>query len=48
VTNRMQAGPLAGAMDFLQLRGGYTVAGTAGERRIAFQAPGSAETFRGR
>jgi hypothetical protein len=48
VTNRMQAGPLTSAMDFLQLRGGYTVAGTAGDRRIAFQAPGSAETFRGR
>jgi hypothetical protein len=48
VTNRMQAGPLTSAMDFLQLRGGYTVTGTAGDRRIAFQAPGSAETFRGR
>ena len=48
VVNRMQAGPLASGMDFLQLRGRYAVAGTAGDRRIAFQAPGSAETFRGR
>ena len=48
VTNRMQAGPLAGAMNFLQLRGRYDVTGTAGTRRLAFQAPGSAETFRGR
>jgi hypothetical protein len=46
--NRMQSGPLEGAMDFLQLRGRYDVDGTAGDRRLAFQSPGSAETFRGR
>ena len=45
--NRMQSGPLEGAMDFLQLRGRYAVDGTAGDRRLAFQSPGSAETFRG-
>jgi hypothetical protein len=48
VVNRMQRGPLASAMDFLQLRGRYAVDGTAGGRRLAFQSPGSAETFRGR
>ena len=44
----MQRGPLLSAMDFLQLRGRYTVAGTAGGRSLSFQSPGSAETFRGR
>jgi hypothetical protein len=48
VVNRLQRGPLASAMDFLQLRGRYAVDGTAGGRRLAFQSPGSAETFRGR
>jgi hypothetical protein len=48
VANRMQSGPITNAMDFLQLRGQYTVAGRAAERVIDFQAPGSAETFRGR
>ena len=47
VVNARQ-GPLAGAMDFLQLRGRYDVAGTAADRRFGFQAAGSAETFRGR
>jgi hypothetical protein len=42
------AGPLASGMDFLQLRGRYTVTGRAGERPVNFSAPGSAETFRGR
>ena len=35
-------------LDFLQMRGRYAVSGTAGERRFTFEAPGSAETFRGR
>ena len=35
-------------MDFLQLRVRYTVSGKAGDRAIQFEAPGSAETFRGR
>lgn len=48
IVNRMRNGPLAGTMDFLQMRGRYGVAGTAGDRRLAFQAAGSAETFRGR
>lgn len=48
VVNRMPAGPLASSMDFLQLRGRYAVEGTVGDRQLAFQSPGSAETFRGR
>jgi hypothetical protein len=48
INNRMQRGPLASRMDFLQLRGRYAVNGTAGDRHLAFQSPGSAETFRGR
>ena len=48
VVNRAAAGPLATAMDLLQLRGTYAVSGHAGERALAFSAPGSAETFRGR
>jgi hypothetical protein len=47
IVNQMQAGPLLSAMDFLQLRGRYTVAGTAGGRALSFQSSGSAETFRG-
>ncbi len=35
-------------LDFLQMRGTYTVSGTAGDRPVNFTAPGSAETFRGR
>ena len=34
-------------MNFLQMRGQYTVSGMAGNRAIEFTAPGSAETFRG-
>jgi hypothetical protein len=41
-------GPLGSGLDFLQLRGTYTVTGRAGGRRLKFAAPGSAETFRGR
>ena len=37
----------AGGVDFLQLRGNYTVRGRAGGREVSFSAPGSAETFRG-
>ncbi|MCC7244000.1 MAG: hypothetical protein IT180_18915 [Acidobacteria bacterium] len=44
----MRDGPLAEGLDFLQMRGRYRVSGTAGERKIDFVAPGSAETFRGR
>ena len=39
-------GPLANGINFLQLRGTYTVTGTARERRIALSGPGTAETFR--
>jgi hypothetical protein len=46
VTTRSQQGPLANQVDFLQLRGQYTVDGTAGTRTIHFTAPGAAETFR--
>jgi hypothetical protein len=41
-----QGAPSAG-LDFLQLRGQYTVTGRAGNRTIDFTASGSAETFRG-
>jgi hypothetical protein len=48
VTSRA-AGPLnASGLDFLQLRGTYTVTGRAADRDLNFSAPGSAETFRGR
>ena len=39
---------LASGLDFLQLRGAYTVRGRVGGRDVHFTAPGSAETFRGR
>jgi hypothetical protein len=35
-------------LDFLQMRARYRVTGQAGDRRLDFEAPGSAETFRGR
>jgi hypothetical protein len=44
---RMTQGALANGLNFLQMRGQYTVSGLAGDRTIAFTAPGSAETFRG-
>ena len=47
VTTRMTQGALANGLNFLQMRGQYTVSGFAGTRTIAFTAPGSAETFRG-
>jgi hypothetical protein len=52
VTSTMQRGPLgsgtSGGVDFLQMRGEYTVKGNAGSRSVEFTAPGAAETFRGR
>jgi hypothetical protein len=47
VTTRMAQGPLANGIDFLQMRGQYTVSGRAGSREIMFTAAGAAETFRG-
>lgn len=47
VTTRMSQGPLANGVNFLQMRGQYTVTGRAADRRIQFTAPGAAETFRG-
>lgn len=46
VMTRMAQGPLANGVNFLQMRGQYTVTGAAGERAVEFSAPGSAETFR--
>jgi hypothetical protein len=48
ITTRMSQGPLANGIDFLQLRGEYTVTGRAGSRALQFTSPGAAETFRGR
>jgi hypothetical protein len=36
-----------GNLDFIQMRGRYTVSGRAAGRALDFSAPGSAETFRG-
>ena len=47
VTTRMEQGPLANGINFLQMRGAYRVSGRAGGRDLNFTAPGSAETFRG-
>ena len=46
VTTRMAQGTLSSGLNFLQMRGQYTVTGQAGDRAIDFTAPGSAETFR--
>lgn len=46
VTTQMSQGTLSNGLNFLQMRGQYTVTGKAGEREIRFTAPGSAETFR--
>ncbi len=43
-----QRGTLGAQLEFLQMRGTYTVTGKAGDRAINFTAPGSAETFRGK
>lgn len=48
VVTRMAPGFIGGSMDFLQLRARYRVQGRAGARRFDFEAPGAAETFRGR
>ena len=48
ITSRMEQGALANGIDFLQMRGDYTVSGRAGGREIAFTAAGAAETFRGK
>jgi hypothetical protein len=47
VRTRKTEGPLFNGVNFLQMRGQYTVSGSAGNRSIEFTAPGSAETFRG-
>jgi hypothetical protein len=47
-TTRMGVGSFGSGMNFLQLRGTYRASGRAGDRRIEFTSPGSAETFRGR
>ena len=39
---------LSNTLDFFQLRGTYSVTGRAGDRKVSFTAPGSAETFRGK
>ncbi len=47
VTTHMAQGPLTSGLNFLQLRGQYTVSGKVESRSLDFTAPGSAETFRG-
>jgi hypothetical protein len=47
VRTHVAQGPLANGIDFLQMRGRYTVSGRAGSRAIQFTASGAAETFRG-
>ena len=47
ITTRATPGRVMSDLDFLQMRGQYTVSGRAAGRDIAFTAPGSAETFRG-
>lgn len=46
VTTRTTTGPWAEGIDFLQMRGQYTVRGRAGSRAVDFTAAGTAETFR--
>jgi len=46
-STRMANGLFGGGLNFLQMRGQYTVTGRAGARQINFSAPGTAETFRG-
>jgi hypothetical protein len=48
VITRRRPGSFGASMDFLQLRARYRVRGQAGDRHLDFEAPGSAETFRGR
>jgi hypothetical protein len=47
-STRIGQGPLANNVDFLQLRGRYTVDGQVGGEPINATAQGSAETFRGK
>ena len=47
-TTRIGQGPLANNVDFLQLRGRYTIGGQVGGETINATAQGSAETFRGK
>ena len=47
VVTRPLARSFGADMDFLQLRVRYKVSGKAGDQAIQFEAPGSAETFRG-
>jgi hypothetical protein len=47
VTSRMTQGTLPSSVNFLQMRGEYTVSARAANRDIAFTAAGAAETFRG-
>ena len=44
----MRPGGVGDGLDFLQLRARYRVHARVGDRQIDFEAPGSAETFRGR
>jgi hypothetical protein len=46
ITTRTTQGVLNTGLNFLQMRGAYTVSGRAGDRELRFTAPGSAETFR--
>ena len=46
LTKAGASGRLSSGLDFLQMRGDYTVTGRAAGREIKFTAPGSAETFR--
>lgn len=48
LATRMGQGLFGAGMDFLQLRARYRVKGHVGGRAVDFEAPGSAETFRGR
>jgi hypothetical protein len=47
ITTRMTQGAPGSGLDFLQMRGRYTVRGSAATRALDFTAQGSAETFRG-
>lgn len=48
VATRMSPSWAGGSTDLLQLRVRYRVVGKAGDQHIDFEAPGAAETFRGR
>ena len=48
VTNRTEGGPWASGIDFLQMRGTYTVEWVAIRRRISFTAPGAVVSFTGK